>query len=97
MKKLLIIFILLFPVVTFANFPMILSGYNFTKGQIVTVEVDSLAKHIVILRVYENSSQIEVNLIDIEPGEYNTIVEVRNNVYGPVVERQEFKIKIKDE
>ena len=68
MKHLLITLALLFSASALADAPVVLNGLEFTKGQVVRVDVDADNYYVTMVRVLKDTTELEVEFEGLAAG-----------------------------
>jgi len=76
MKNLLITLALLFSASALADAPVVLSGLEFTKGQVVRVDVDADDYYVTMVRVSKDTTELEVEFEGLATGKYDARITV---------------------
>ena len=76
MKNLLITLALLFSASALADAPVVLDGLEFTKGQVVRVDVDADAYYVTMVRVKKDTTELEVEFDGLAAGTYDARITV---------------------
>lgn len=76
MRNLLITLALLFSASALADAPVVLSGLEFTKGQVVRVDVDADDYYVTMVRVSKDTTELEVEFEGLAAGTYDARITV---------------------
>ena len=105
MKNLLITLALLFSASALADAPVMLNGLEFTKGQVVRVDVDADNYYVTMVRVTKDTTELEVEFEGLAAGTYDARITVYDaNIrkaakgefsIGEIVDTIEAEIEIK--
>ena len=76
MKNLLITLALLFSASALADAPVMLNGLEFTKGQVVRVDVDADNYYVTMVRVTKDTTELEVEFEGLAAGTYDARITV---------------------
>jgi hypothetical protein len=105
MKNLLITLALLFSASALADAPVMLSGLEVTKGQVVRVDVDADNYYVTMVRVTKDTTELEVEFEGLAAGTYDARITVYDaNIrkaakgefsIGEIVDTIEAEIEIK--
>lgn len=76
MKNLLITLALLFSASALADAPVMLSGLEVTKGQVVRVDVDADDYYVTMVRVKKDTTELEVEFDGLAAGTYDARITV---------------------
>lgn len=76
MKNLLITLALLFSASVLADAPVVLNGLEFTKGQVVRVDVDADNYYVTMVRVAKDTTELEIEFEGLAAGTYDARITV---------------------
>ena len=76
MKNLLITLALLFSASVLADAPVVLNGLEFTKGQVVRVDVDADNYYVTMVRVTKDTTELEIEFEGLAAGTYDARITV---------------------
>lgn len=76
MKNLLITLALLFSASALADAPVVLNGLEFTKGQVVRVDVDADNYYVTMVRVAKDTTELEIEFEGLAAGTYDARITV---------------------
>ena len=76
MKNLLITLALLFSASALADAPVVLNGLEFTKGQVVRVDVDADNYYVTMVRVTKDTTELEIEFEGLAAGTYDARITV---------------------
>lgn len=76
MKHLLITLALLFSASALADAPVVLNGLEFTKGQVVRVDVDADNYYVTMVRVTKDTTELEIEFEGLAAGTYDARITV---------------------
>ena len=76
MKNLLVTLALLFSASALADAPVVLNGLEFTKGQVVRVDVDADNYYVTMVRVAKDTTELEIEFEGLAAGTYDARITV---------------------